>query len=283
MEGTSYVKLKISLQHSHSPVYDLSGTNPFDVFFEVDMFRGDGGGWRSTTLLLNGSMLDVPHASSLGLLELIDLDADRKIVFDPKSDGTAGSTPSTLCSDSFDLVDIEENSRITFTSEDDSLTTSAPSAQPQNRFVTLPTRESGGRRKAQKAIPLCIPKTIKHMLKSGRKYRLQITSIDLGVKWWRYGSQEELAVKDVPIELLSPSEPGAVVATQLCHRDFTVFESLPVPPSVHISLDLSHPFIYRSGDPAPTLKISVTNTADQPVTMNIFWISTPHIYSRPTE
>ena len=125
MGGTSYVKLKISLQHSHSPVYDLSGTNPFDVFFEVDMFRGDGGGWRSTTLLLNRSMLDVPHVWSHGLLKLIDLDADRKIVFDPKSDGIAGSTPSTLCSDSFDLVDIEENSRITFTSEDDSLTTSA--------------------------------------------------------------------------------------------------------------------------------------------------------------
>ena len=123
---------------------------------------------------------------------------------------------------------------------------------------------------------MCIPKTIKHMLKSGRKYRLQTTSIDLSVKWWRYGSQEELAVKDVPIELLSPLEPGAVVATQLSHRDFTVFESLPVPPSVHISLDLSHPFIYRSGDPAPTLKISVTNTADQPVTIISFG-SQPHI------
>lgn len=276
MEGTSYVKLKISLQHSHSPVYDLSGTNPFDVFFEVDRFRGDGGGWRSITLLLNGSLLDVPHAWSHGLLELIDLDADCKIVFDPKYDGIAKPTESTSRNDPFELVDVEEDSHITFTSEDDNLTASAPSAQPQNRFLTLLTRESRGRRKAQKAIPLCIPKTIKHMLKPGRKYRLQTTNIDLGVKWWRYGSQEELAVKDVPMELLPSPEPAAVVATQLCHRDFTVVESLPVPPSVYISLDLSQPVIYRSGDPAPTLKISVTNTARQPVTMISFG-SQPHI------
>lgn len=276
MEGISCLKLKISLQHSHSPVYDLSDTNPFDVFFEVDRFRGDGGGWRSITLLLNGSLLDVPHAWSHGSLELIDLDADCKVVFDPKYDGIARPTQSTLRSDSFELVDVEENSRVTFTSEDDSLTTSAPSAQPQNQFLTLLTRESGGRRKAQKAIPLCIPKTIKHMLRPGRKYRLQTTSIDLGVKWWRYGSQEELAVKHVPMDLLPPPEPAAVEATQLCHRDFTVIESLPVPPSVYISLDLSHPVIYRSGDPAPTLRISVTNTADQPVTMMSFG-SQPHM------
>ena len=275
MEGTPYFKLIISLQHSRSPVCDLSGTNPFDIFFEVDRFRGDGGGWRSVTLLLNGSLLDVPHAWNYGLLDLIDLDADRKVVFDPEYDGLARPTQSTLRSYSFELVDVEENSRVTFTSEDDNLTTSAPSAQPQNQFLTLLTRESGGRRKAQKAIRLCIPETIKYMLKPGHKYRLQTTSIDLGVKWWRYGSQEELAVKDVPMELLSPSEPKAVVATQICHRDFTVIEALPVPPSVNISFDLSHPVIYRSGDPAPTLKISITNTADQPVTMISFG-SQPH-------
>lgn len=278
MERTPFVKLKISLQHSHSPVYDLSGTNPFDVFFEVDRFRGDGGGWRSITLLLNGSLLDIPHAWSHGLLELIDLDAECKVVFNPKYDGIAEPTLSTLRSDSFELVDIEEDSRITFTSEDGDLIPSAPSAQPQNQFLTLSTRESGGRWQAQKTIPLCIPKTIKHMLKPGRNYRLQTTSIDLGARWWRYGSQGELAVKGVPVELLPPPEPATVLATQICHRDFTVVESLPVPPSVRISLDLSHPVIYRLGDPLPMLKISITNTAHQPVTMISFG-SQPHVSS----
>lgn len=140
------------------------------------------------------------------------------------------------------------------------------SAQPQNHFSTLPTRESGGRWKAHKAIPLCIPKTIKHMLKPGHKYRLQTTSIDLGIRWWRYDSQGELAVKNLPLELLPLSEPATVVATQTCHRDFTVVTSLPVPPSVRISLDLSHPVTYRLGDPTPILKISITSSADQPVT-----------------
>ena len=278
MEETPCVKLKISLQNRHSQVFDLSGTTPFDVFFEVDRFRGDGGGWRSITLLLNGSLLDIPHAWSHGLLELIDVDADCKVVFNPKHDRIAGPILSTPRSDSFELVEIEEDRRATFRSEDESLEVSAPPAHPRIQLLTLLTRESGGRRKAQKAIPLCISETIKHMLKPGRKYRLQTTSIDLGVKWWRYGSQGELAVKGVPVELLSPPEPAAVVATQLCHRDFTVVESLPVPPSVHISLALSPPFVYRLGDPTPILKISVTNTADQPVTMTSFG-SQPHITS----
>ena len=51
------VKLKINLQYSHSLVFDLSGTNPSNVFFQVDRFRGGGGGWRSITLLLEGSQL----------------------------------------------------------------------------------------------------------------------------------------------------------------------------------------------------------------------------------
>lgn len=59
MEETPCIKLKIGLQTRHSTVFDLSGTNPFDVYFEIDRFQGDGGGWRSFTLLLNGSLLDV--------------------------------------------------------------------------------------------------------------------------------------------------------------------------------------------------------------------------------
>lgn len=143
-------------------------------------------------------------------------------------------------------------------------------------MLTLLTRESGGRRKAQKIIPLRISESIKHLLKPGRRYRLQTTSIDIGVKWWRYGSKGELAVKDVPMELLPSPQPATLVATQVCHRDFSVVELLPVPPSVYISLALSPPVIYKSGDHPPILKISITNTAYQPVTMISFG-SQPHI------
>lgn len=282
MEGTPCVKLRINLQPSHSLVFDLSGTNPFDLLLEVDRFRGDGGGWRSITLLLNGSLLDVPHALTNGLLELIDLDANCKFVFKSKDEGIARPTLSTQPSDSFDIVYLEEDSLVNLRPEDDNLTTSAPSAQPKNRVLTLLTRESGGRRKAQKIIPLHISETIKHLLKPGCRYRLQTTSIDLGVTWWRYGSQGELAIKDVPMELLPPSEPATMVATQVCHRDFSVVESLPVPPSVYISLALSPPVVYRSGDLSPTFKISITNTADQPVTMISFG-SQPHISPTHTQ
>ena len=95
------------------------------------------------------------------------------------------------------------------------------------------------------------------------------------MKWWRYG---ELAVKDVPMEQRPPQQPATVVATQVCHQDFSVVKSLPVPPSVYISLALSHPVIYRSGDHAPMLKISIMNTADQPVIMVSFG-SQPYISS----
>lgn len=111
MEETPCIKLKIGLQTRHSTVFDLSGTNPFDVYFEVDRFRGDGGGWRSFTLLLNGSLLDVPHALTNGLLELIDLDADCKIVFKAKDDGMLGllyqfgpTLPSKLHTQSLTVV-----------------------------------------------------------------------------------------------------------------------------------------------------------------------------------
>ncbi|CAD6594261.1 MAG: hypothetical protein ASARMPREDX12_008551 [Alectoria sarmentosa] len=273
MEEAPCIKLKVSLQTSHSAIFDLSGTNPFDVFFQIDRFRGDGGGWRSITLLLNGSLLDVPHALTNGLLEVVDLDEECKVVFKPQDDGIARPTLLMRPDDSFEFLEVEKDNCVMFRSEDNNPITFVPPVQPENRILTLPTRESGGRRKAEKTVPLRIPETIKHLLKPGNRYRLQTTSIDLGVKWWRYG---ELVVKDVPMEQLPPQQPATVVATQVCHRDFSVVKSLPVPPSVYISLALSHPVIYRSGDHAPILKISIMNTADHPVTMVSFG-SQPHI------
>lgn len=73
--------------------------------------------------------------------------------------------------------------------------------------------------------------------------------------------------------------PGATFFTcgdTSLHRDSSFVESLPVPPTVYISLTHSPPVIYRSGVPAPILKISITNTTDQPVTMISFG-SQPHI------
>ena len=248
-------------------MFDLSDTSPSDVSFGIDRVRGDGGGWRPITLLLNGSLLDVPHTFTHALLELIDLDTDCRTIFDPESKVTARPTVSTESKDSFKVDDREVDCFSPFKSEDDNVTASAPSVRPESWLLTLLTRESSGHQKAQKITPLCVPETIKHLLKPGRKYCLQTNSIDLGEKWWRYGSQAELSVKDVPQGLFHPSETATLLATQLCHRDFSVVESLPVPPSVYISLVLSSPAIYRSGDAITILKISVTNLTNQPVTM----------------
>ena len=51
-------------------------------------------------------------------------------------------------------------------------------------------------------IPLRILEIFEHLLKTGRS--LQTIGIDTGVKWWLYSSHGELAVKDVPMELLPP-------------------------------------------------------------------------------
>lgn len=40
MEETPYIKLIISLQISHSPVFDLSGTNPLMYFWQLIDFEG---------------------------------------------------------------------------------------------------------------------------------------------------------------------------------------------------------------------------------------------------
>lgn len=61
-------------------------------------------------------------------------------------------------------------------------------------------------------VPLRILEIFEHLLKTGRRYSLQTIGIDTGVKWWLYSSHGELAVKDVPMELLPPSDPAAFVA-----------------------------------------------------------------------
>ena len=111
-------------------------------------------------------------------MELIDLETDCRIVIESNDDGLARPNLSTQRSDPFQLVDIKEDTFVTFRSN---LTTLALSAQPQNQFLTFQTRELGGRRKAQKIIPLRISETIEHMLEPGRKYRLQTSSTDIRV------------------------------------------------------------------------------------------------------
>ena len=112
---------------------------------------------------VNGSLLDLPHALTNGLLDLMGLDAVCRIDFKYEDDGIATFILSTRPSSFFNLT------------EDGKLTTSAP------WFLTLLIRGSGGRNILQKNVPLRIPEVFQNLLRTGHRFGLQTTSIE--VEW----------------------------------------------------------------------------------------------------
>ena len=193
----SQLRLKLHLNSTYSPaVLDLEGTVPYDIVLQVR--RGACDLTRSMNILIDGSLFDIPYAFSKGLLRLIDLDSKEQV--------------------DLDFVG----------------TSLKPTANA--RIFTLPPRTSPLRLfEYDLVIPLRLNAHIKPALVPDHQYRVELGTLELGIRWWNYGD-------DVDLELhasnssLPPPKPAKLVALKSARRDFSVVNSLPKPPSIFISM-----------------------------------------------
>ena len=220
--------LKLHLNSTYSPAFlDLEGTVPYDIVLQVR--RGTSDLTRSMNILTDDSLFDIPHAFSSCLLKLIDLDSSEQVDL-----GFVGTSPN-------------------------------PTANP--RIITLPPRTSPLRLfEYDLVMPLRLSAHVKPALVPGHHYRVELGTLDLGIKWWNYGDDADLELQ-ASNSLLPPSEPAKLVAMMSAHRDFSVISSLPKPPSVSISMSLSSDIVHRSISPPTTVRIVITNESNRAVTI----------------
>lgn len=220
--------MKVFFEPTHLPlILDLEGTVPFDVSLCVRLALCYLS--QPLNILIDDSVFDIPQAFAKGLLRLID-------------------------SESNEPVDL-------------SFTGASPQEVGGSRIITLPIRTSPlPLFKADLVVSLRLRLHLKEAFVADRKYRVELGSLDLGVKWWAYGNPGDLKL-DASNSSLPPSESAKIVARQSIHEDFLVVESLPKPPSVSISMSLSSNVLHRSGSPRTVVRVTVTNKTKSPVTI----------------
>lgn len=171
------------------------------------------------------SLFDFPYAFAKGLLRLID----------PKSDKSVG-------------LRFIDNSR---------------RASKAPTLITLPTRTSKlSKFKHDYVMPLHLDTSVKEALTPGHRYRLELGSLDLGVRWWCYGNVDGLEPQAFP-----QSEPTKLQASKPSHRDFLAVKNLPQPPCISISMSLSSNIIHRSRPSPLALCVTITNKEKHPITL----------------
>lgn len=216
----SQLKLKLHLESTYSPaILDLEGTIPYDIVLQVR--RGATDLTRSMNILTNESLFDIPYAFSTGL-KLIDLEN----------------------SDQVDLSFLAA--------------TSKPTAKPT--IITLQPRKTSPLPLFQYdvVIPLQISTYLKPVLILGHEYRVELATVDIGVKWWNYGD-------DANPEL--PPERANLAVLNAAHRDLSVVTPLPRPPSISVSMSLSSDVLHRSKSPPTTIRVAITNHSDHAITI----------------
>ncbi|MCJ1396045.1 hypothetical protein MMC18_008932 [Xylographa bjoerkii] len=223
------LSIAVILQASNGPAtLDLSGNLPFDIHLRVR--RNRTGQPRPLTFQTSNSVFDIPYAFDKGLLELIDLESGVRL-------------------ESGELVN-------------------AASEPDEDTFTTLPHCNYERRRSLfdyDHSFPAGIADRFQGVLVSGHRYRLQLKTLDLGIKWWIYGTNEYVHTDDTAPDAVLLSEPALLVASRFTHQDFLVVESLQAPPPVSISLSLSSNTIRLSGESPATLRIVITNQSTQAV------------------
>ncbi|KAK2757310.1 hypothetical protein FQN54_004824 [Arachnomyces sp. PD_36] len=227
--------LEVRLEYSHCPaVLDLSGEHLFDALLKVRRPHSDSDP-RPITLLTTGSVLDPRAAFSNGSFELF---------------GTGGKGNST-----------------SIKNESGNGETRGIDQAPKDAFVTLPSRAGprGGlhrRLHFDIVVPLRIREHLGHLLLPNKTYRLKLVTKSLGIKWWCYGTKEDLPTP------LPPSEPAELTVRKSDGgRSFHTVSSLPRPPPISVSISLSAPIVRRAEDDPPILRIEATNRSDKPVTL----------------
>ena len=224
----SQLPINFHLESTYSPaVLDLEGIVPYDVVLQVR--RGASDLTRPMNILTDDSLFDIPHAFSKGLLKLVDLNSKEQVDL-----GFVG-------------------------------TSLKPTAIP--RIITLPPRTSRlPLFEYDLVIPLRLNVHIKPALVADHQYRVELGTLELGIKWWSYGDDADLELH-ASNSSLPPSEQAKLVASKSAHRDFSVVNSLPKPPRISISMSLSSNIVHRSRSPPTTLRIVITNEGDRAITL----------------
>ena len=224
----SQLPIKLHLNSTYTPgVLDLEGTVPYDIVLQVR--RGASDLTRPMNILTDHSLFDIAYAFSKGLLKLIDLDSKEQVDL-----GFIGTSPE-------------------------------PTANP--RIIVLPPRTSRlPLFKYDLVIPLRLNDHIKPALAPGHEYRVELGTLELGIKWWSYGDGEDLELH-ASNSSLPPSEPAKLVASKSAHRDFSVVKSLLKPPNISIAMSLSSNIVHRSKSPSTTLCVVITNEGDRAITL----------------
>ena len=224
----SQLALYLHLDSTYGPaILDLEGAVPYDIVLQVR--RGASDLTRPMNILTDDSLFDIPHAFSKGLLKLIDLDSKEQV--------DLGSVGTSL----------------------------KPTANP--KIITLPPRTSRlPRFEYDLVIPLRLNAHIRPALVPDHQYRVELDPLELGIKWWNYGDDADLELH-ASNSSLPPSESAKPVASKPAHRDFSVVNSLPKPPSISISMSLSSNIVHRSKSPPTTLRAVITNKGNRTITL----------------
>lgn len=241
MARTIHGVLQLHLEYSHCPaVLDLSKEHTFDALLKVRRTHTDTD-LRPITLLTTGSVLEPRVAFRNGYFKLTEARENGGVISvqDESESDKIGGNENT--------VSIEE--------------------APDDAFVTLPSR-AGGRGDLQRrihydvVIPLRLAERFREELIPGRTYNLNPAGDALGIKWWSYGSKENL------LKSLPASEPAKLSAQRVSGKvNFLAVSSLASPPSISVSLSLSSSVVRRAEDSPPTLRMEVTNSGNKPITL----------------
>ncbi|KAI1317620.1 hypothetical protein F5Y16DRAFT_392628 [Xylariaceae sp. FL0255] len=221
--------------HSRYRVFDASGQLPFSIVFGLCRHAQDDTDPRPIVLQTKHSILDVPYAIAHRLLTL--------------SEQQEGSEPDTEVCLANQLKNIDADSE-----NGTRVTLESPIGRKEhwrNSFTVYQYRIDP---KSELAL----------VLQPGKKYKIKLTSRDLGVTSWVYSdsahpspSNQESTTPTSEIRKLVNLKTYAGTA------GFGVVSTLPYPPKTHMNMELvSHD---ESNSGAVLLSMTVTNTGSQPI------------------
>jgi hypothetical protein len=225
-------ELKIHvLMQARDRIFDASGKLPFTIDFGLCRRTPDDTDPRSLLIDIAGSALDVPYALANKLLvsqgiRTPPLDKKRLKHMDPNTSMAEGE-----------------------------------------RYITLPSPV--GRTKHYKdsftMLEYRVDKDseVASLFRTGKEFRIALTSRDLGIKWYTYIDDPSLPIDQT---LLSrPTETAKIVNLKPSagHLAFKVVESLPWPPEVSTRLH----FIAATDTTPSSIQISITNMNTRPVSL----------------
>jgi hypothetical protein len=221
--------------NSRYPVFDRSGNAAFSVVFGLR--RADGHKNPEPLVLdTRDSILDVPYALANGLLTLHEYD-----------EKTNRSTP----------VEVNQLARATSQQED---------------YVTLPSsvNRASGRRGWTVYEHVVEPASDLGLLfEVGKQYEIRFSStrdLDLGVKWYGYGKQEEL-LNDPKQPRAASETPKLLLSAVSGLARFKAVQSIAKPPDLIMHMRLC-PSIEASGSGGVTLvEVVIVNNGLETITV----------------